>query len=52
MILASREAMRQHFFVRCSVPGELQVRLKNINLRMMLKKVEGNLRTKEQLAEG
>eukprot|EP00903_Cladosiphon_okamuranus_P011055 g10437.t1 len=29
-----------------------KVRLKNINLRMMLKKVEGNLRAKEQLAEG
>lgn len=33
------------FFIR-------QVRLKNITLRMMLKKVEGNLRAKEQLAEG
>lgn len=30
----------------------MQVRLKNINLRMMLKKVESNLRAKEQLAEG
>lgn len=33
-------------------PPIRQVRLKNINLRMMLKKVEGNLRAKEQLAEG
>ncbi|CAN0439426.1 unnamed protein product [Ectocarpus sp. 12 AP-2014] len=29
-----------------------KVRLKNINLRMMLRKVEGSLRAKEQLAEG
>ena len=28
------------------------MRLKNINLRMMLKKIEGQLRSKEQLAEG
>ena len=30
----------------------LQVRLRNINLRMVLRKHEGRLRAKEQLAEG